>query len=389
MIKKYPTPYEIQEVLNSAGISRNLVNEFAQERGVFLINASKDSLVEELSSHLYEYSDLEVIRSLAYQSSGKQFLSGFSVSATKGFNLESLYDRVREYGLLETKGYKLKAVTKKTKDNIVVYHGEIEYTKRKSGKIEFLQNEKFATDFYFYERKSGVWQVEVDGSTSSDGKEVMRLIGIAIQDTTGEIESLEIDNLETSNVITFFDRLAKEGLDAKEWKISDIKQLTFKKRKNMLLDTEDNEDTEEAEDDDLSTVGSEELGGISQAVLDGKNLREHPFVIQAERDGCVFTAMTYEFENILKSSVIAIKAEFKGSPKIFEVSIVSTSKIEGINKKKVCYQETQEYKRILSSLFWNNAKKIYSELKKIVGLVTLFFCYIYLMFLQLNQLDIK
>ncbi len=361
MIQKYPTPYEIQEVLNSATISRNLVNEFAQERGIFLINASKDSLVEELSSYFYEYSDIDAIRSLAYQSSGKQVLSGFSVSATKDFNLESLYDRVREYGQLETKGYKLKAITKKTKDGTIVYHGEIEYTKRKSGKIEFLQNEKFATDFYFYETESGIWQVEVDGSTSSDGKEVMKLIGIAIQDTTGEIETLEIDNLETSNVVTFFDRLAKEGLNPKEWNISDIKQLTFKKRKNTVVDTEDAED---AEDDDLSHVGSEELGGISQAVLDGKNLREHPFVIQAENDGCVFTAMTYEFENILKPNVIAIKAEFKGSPKIFEVSIVSTSKIEGIKKKKICYQETQEYKRNMSSFFWNNAKKIYTELKK-------------------------
>ena len=143
MINKYPTIYEIQEVLNSPLITRGFINQFAQKRGVFLVNASKEDLIKELSYHLYEYTDLDEIRNLAYQSSNKQVLSGFTIiSKKKNFDLENLYDRLRDFGQLQSKGYQLKAITKKKIGENVIFHGEIEYTKRKTGKIEFLQIEE-------------------------------------------------------------------------------------------------------------------------------------------------------------------------------------------------------------------------------------------------------
>ena len=219
-----------------------------------------------------------------------------------------------------------------------------------------------ATDFYFHSIEDGNWQVEVDGNTSSDGKEVMKLMNFIVDGKNAEINSLEIDNLTIPNVISFFDKLTKEGLDNKTWRISDIKQLTFKRRKSTLATTGNDSEEDDESDEDIAIVDDENLGGISQAVLDGRNLREHPFVKQAEKDGCIFTAMTYEFENIKKPQYISIKAEFKGSPKIFEVSIISTARVENTKRNKVYYTPTIEYKREMSSLFWNNAKRIYQEL---------------------------
>lgn len=228
MINKYPTIYEIQEVLNSPLITRGFINQFAQKRGVFLVNASKEDLIKELSYHLYEYTDLDEIRNLAYQSSNKQVLSGFTIiSKEKNFDLENLYDRLRDFGQLQSKGYQLKAITKKKIGENVIFHGEIEYTKRKTGKIEFLQNEKLATDFYFHSIEDGNWQVEVDGNTSSDGKEVMKLMNFIVDGKNAEINSLEIDNLTIPNVISFFDKLTKEGLDNKTWRISDILEFNL------------------------------------------------------------------------------------------------------------------------------------------------------------------
>lgn len=361
MINKYPTIYEIQEVLNSTLITRTFLNQFAQKRGIFLINSSKEELVKELASHLYEYADLDEIRKMAYQCSNKQVLSGFTILPQKEtFNLEALYDNIRNYGNLSNKGYNLKALTKKTQNETTIYHGEVEYIKRKSGKIEFLQDEKFYTDFYFYQLNEDCWQVEVDGTNSSDGKEVMKLMKMVInENSAADIVSLEIDNLDIKNVITFFDRLSKEGLDVNNWILTDIKQLTFKRRKDKDSINEDEEDNEE---EILEEVDDENLGGISQAVLEGRNLREHSFVKQAEKGGCIFTAITYEFENLTNSEIVNIKAEFKGSPKIFEVSIVSTGRNENIKKKRVYYSADPEYKRNISSEFWNNAKRIYLEL---------------------------
>ncbi|MBP1617754.1 MAG: hypothetical protein H6Q14_1581 [Bacteroidetes bacterium] len=357
MITKYPSIYELAEVLNAQ--TKSFVSKFAQARGIILTNASKDDLIKELSSLLYDSSDLEEIRESSYQISNKQSLSGFTIKSKDiELDLESAYNRLREYGQLQSKGYQLKTLSRlKQSQASMYYKGEIEYTKHKSGKIEFLQGEKYSTEFVFFNLLDGSWQVEVDGSNSNDGREVLHLMKMAIGSKSVEVDTLDIDNLEIKDVINFFDRLAKEGFNKKEWNLLDVKQLTFKRR-GKGNDIDENE-----EDDSVEEVSEKELGGISQAVLDGRNLREHPFVRQAENSGCLFTAMTYEFKSVKTSSLLNIKAEFKGSPKIFEVSVINAGSIEGPKgNKKVYYTPTTLYKREKASEFWNNAKNIYINL---------------------------
>ncbi len=361
MITKYPPTYDLHEVLSAQ--SRTFLSDYAQSRGIILTNASKDDIIKELSSLLYDLSDLEEIREASYQTSNKQSLSGFTIKPKDAdFDLETMYNRLRDYGQLQSKGYQLKTLSrKKNSEEIVVCKGEIDYTKHKSGKIEFLQGEKYSTEFVFFNLPDGSWQVEVDGSSSSDGKEVLKLMQLAIGATSAEIDTLKIDDLEVQNVIDFFDRLAKEGFNKKEWNLLDIKQLTFRRRNNTtgIEESEDDEDVSQEE------VGAKELGGISQAVLDGRNLREHPFVKQAEDSGCVFTAMTYEFKSVKTSTLLIIKAEFKGNPKIFEVSVINSGNIEGPKGNKKTYNTpTALFKREKASEFWNNAKSIYLSLLK-------------------------
>lgn len=102
-------------------------------------------------------------------------------------------------------------------------------------------------------------------------------------------------------------------------------------------------------------------------MLEGKNLRENSFVHHAEESGYIFTAMTYIFANTKAGNKLIFKAEFKGIPKIFEVCL------ENYQQNDI---EKEGYEDALSSLdekeniqyrsiFWNNAKKIYDELRKI------------------------
>lgn len=68
---------------------------------------------------------------------------------------------------------------------------------------------------------------------------------------------------------------------SKDWTIDDIKRITIRKPAS-----ENTEDGEEVEDKHLS--------GIKQAILDGVNLRENPFVKSSE-GSFIFTSMTYVF----------------------------------------------------------------------------------------------
>lgn len=358
---KYPSAYEIEEVLNDRLVTRASIVNFAQTRGIVLARASKEELVKELSSYLYEYSDLEEIRDMAYRSTNKQMLSGFTIVPEKDLDLEVLYDRIREYGQLQGRGYSLNAISRIKEDDQLTYKGEITYTKRKSGKIQFVQGEKYSTDFSFFCLPDNTWQVEVDGTSSSDGKEVMKLMSIMLEGKSVDIETLNDADLG-DNIIHFFDRLTKEGFDPKVWTFVDIKQLTFKRKKTISEVEEDDDNESDFIEED---VDDKYLGGISQAVLDGKNLREHPFVQSAEKSGCIFTAMTYEFQGTNTSNLLVIKAEFKGSPKIFEVSVINQGVITGAKGNKRKYDNPDpRFKKEKASQFWNSAKRIYNDLVK-------------------------
>ena len=104
------------------------------------------------------------------------------------------------------------------------------------------------------------------------------------------------------------------------------------------------------------------LTGIRQAILEGGNLRDNEFVHKFEENGCIFSAMTLEYQNASTPETIHIRAEFKGSPKIFEVSIVNIFENEGLEAKKE--QSSLSVKKNLEvrTAFWNNARIIYNEI---------------------------
>ena len=346
----YPSPYELQEVLSSY-TKRAFVDLFARERCVFFLNAKHEEIARDLSYFLYEESEIETLRAFAYQAVAKHTLSGFTVkSSDQFFSLERLYDNIREKGELASKGYSLGALCKEDRQGQKpTYKGRIEYKKKKPGRIEFLEEETGYAEFSFFETATGEWQVEVDGSKSADGKEVQRLFLGSIGKTES-ISNIYIDALKQKDTIAFFDELATSGLGA-DWRFLDIKYLAFKR--GNIVEDEDDEDQE---------AGMEELTGIRQAILEGRDLRNDPFVAQYEQGGCIFTAMTYEIENKTSSEIIQLRAEFKGHPKIFEVSITDYALRKGLEAKKEAATISSNRRKELTSLFWNNAKTVFESL---------------------------
>ena len=358
---KYPTPYEIEEVFYSF-LKRNFIDSFSQTMGVFFINARHEDASKVLSRILYDKNDIDKLRSNAYQTVSKHTFSGFSLKSSQtNFSLQELYEKIRDNdrGQL-SKGYKMNSLVKVSKEtDMPEYKGSIQYTKKKPGRIEFLDEEIGFSEFYFINMGDGEWQVEVDGNKSNDGKEVLKLVSSMIDKYSTDIIDINIDSLKISSTIVFFDELAKSGL-GDDWNFTDIKHLAFKRGKT----DDDEEKNEDGESVESESVESEQLTGISQAILEGRNLREDPFVVQYEKEGCIFTAMTYEFENSKTPETIQMRAEFKGSPKIFEVSIVSYKVTKGLDAKKESESLPADKHRDLRSLFWNEAKKVYQILNK-------------------------
>lgn len=359
---KYPSQYELEEVLTSI-TNRSFLNAFAQGKGIFITNISHKQLASEISNYFLDEKDLETIRREAYQININHTLSGFLISSKdKTFSLKKVYDNIFENSR-QKEGQRLTQLIKlNTVDN--QFKGSIEYNKKRAGRIEFLQDEISSFDFYLKEQQEGIWLVEIDCNRSTDTRELKELFLNNILKSSYEIETIDQDALTTELTITFFDNIAKNSM-ANEWNFLDVKHLTLRKGKDIDSPLEDdaiieNEESETSEIKELEET--EELIDITQAILQGKNLRENSFVKQSVKSGYRFTAMTYEFQHKISPHIIQIKAEFKGRPKVFEVSIINYEQLLGLAQMRQNISLSPSENRSMRSDFWNKSKSIYEEL---------------------------
>lgn len=371
MSKKYnyPTDYELEEVLSSI-TDRKFLNEFSQERGIFIVNSKKDQHASELSVLFYEEQDIEAIRREAYNTNNSHSLNGFILNnAGDKFNLKNIYENIRENGLAGT-GIILSNLIKVNQphadpDISNIFKATIEHTKKKVGRMEFLQDESSSFDVYMMQRKGGEWQVEVDCNKSADAKEFRKILEKNISSEIN-FDTIDQDSINTENAILFFDKLAQEGMGS-DWICIDVKHVTVRKGKDES-DARESENENEIDNGSLENeaknieVDDEDLIEIKQAILLGRNLRENKVVKQFEKDGYRFSAMTFEFEHKSEPFVIQIRAEFKGKPKVFEVSIKSYLERTGVGSIKKPAMLTDGQNRAIRSQFWNNAKEIFDNL---------------------------
>lgn len=361
--EQYPYSSEIRDIIIDCIKNSDLL-DFLRSKGIYYFNASQEDAAELTSRLLLDGQDLEVLRGYAYKNTKKSILTGFTLVSESFFDLSSLYNTIRTKETLVKDGYTLKSLTQKGENE---FSGEIVYHKRRPSRTAFLKYDKRDISFTIKSLSKKEWQVEVDGEKSSDGKVVQQLFEKAAEGKSISRDELLLDNLTIENTITFFDELRTGGLD-KQWQVNDILRITL--RKPVLTEKEEEDDGVEVADEvkktEEVTIGDEHLSGIRQAILEGKNLRDNPFVHSAQKSGYIFTSMTYLFQHKKNGTFMQLRAEFKGNPKIFEVCLEDY----GRNSEK----DTEENKERLTklseadnmkyrSLFWNAAKDIYNKLR--------------------------
>lgn len=350
----YPTKYELLEVLRAV-TNRKFLNEFAQDHGIYITNVNQNELAEEISNLFLDNEDLERIRREAYHIQSAHALSGFTIKSSNSyFSLKDVYQWIFEEANRKS-GQKLNALTTVVGEN-GVFKGSLEYNKKRPGRVEFLQDEVSSFDFYLKNLSGGNWQVEIDSNRSTDLKELKELLETGLKGTE-EVEELEQRLLTTETSIHFFDKLAKNGM-GDDWRFEDIKHITLKKG------TEESDQVIDDESDIIPDIVEEDLIGITQAILQGKNLRDNPFVKQCVQNGYRFNAVTYEYFHKQNPYFMQVKAEFKGRPKVFEISITAFGELVGAPAKKIHASLDINENRQNRSIFWNNSKDVYNSLIK-------------------------
>lgn len=330
----------------------------------------------QLANIIYDNEDLEEIRREAYGETTCHNLSGFVINApNSSFDLSRLYDSIRTQALHD-QNVILTSLTKDTDATKTTYKGQYEYTRKKAGRIEFLKDDISSFEFYFIQTSKKVWQVEIDGNKSTDTKELYNLLSQQLPEEGFSKETIDEVLFNDKQSILFFDELARSGL-SNDWTFQQVDHLTVKRGSKVIVIEEEEEDHEngnilDLEQDDNANPGEEDnaffdagqLSGISSAILQGKDLRDDDFVKSCEEKGYRFSAMTYQFEHTKRPLYISIKAEFKGRPKVFEVSITQIQEKTGFEGVRKTGFLTSKENREIRSYFWNNARKLFKKVQK-------------------------
>lgn len=350
----YPSPKDLKTIL-SESVNKSQLMTFLSKKGIYCYNITTEELAERVSELMLDADELNTLRAFAYRSSNKQILSGFTLKSESPQDLNAIYENLRNSGSVKSDGYTLKSIHKISKGKNIIYEGSLTYVKKAAGRIEFIRTEERDVSFVMKKIDALNWHIEVDGGKSNDGKIVYNMLNKNLKDYDIKINMLRIDRMTRQQTIDFFDRLAKEGLD-ENWNIEDIEKITLKQKAGNIDDPNDEESSE-------TEMEKEQLTGITQAILEGKNLRENIFVKKAEDSGYAFTSMTYIYHSPSSNSKVKLRAEFKGSPKIFEVCMEEYMKpLDNGNYEDSIASLSDEENLDLRSQFWNNANKIYRNL---------------------------
>lgn len=345
---RYPQTYDVIQTLSEFCSSRFLI-EFSRKKGIFITNAKLSERAEFLSGLFFDNEELEEIRDNALGNTGETTLSGFWLEVKEeDFDL---IKELKEFSNTQIDKYYEMQLGNITGSEEKGFKGAVTYQQKSPGRFQFLQGTEREFEFHLNPMREGRWEVMVDGSRSNDARLFSDwLHKEACRSVEAKISSIEQEKLTTKQMIVFFDELSKKAV-TKDWVFTQVKRITIR-RENQI----------DEEDDEVSETDASVLTGITQAILEGQNLRSNDFVRQCEDGGYRFTSMSYEYENKKLGYIMEVRAEYKLKPKVFEVALDRYIKVQGIEGKHEDAVMQNDEKTKLLKRFYSTAKNIYDNL---------------------------
>lgn len=345
----YPSPYELSETIQEF-CHKSFVNDFCSKKGIYITNANLEEQADFLSGLFFDHDELEMIRNSALGVHADSTLSGFWLQSEDA-KYDLIYELEKHVGEIVDEKLKMKlgVITGNPTEG---FRGSISYQQNQPGKLLFLQGTPRDFDFYIRRKGSGDWEIMIDGERSNDSKVMQKWLDKKIP-KEAKIITIDQGVLSTKQTVSFFDQLTNRGV-TNEWKFAQVKRIVLRR--------EGSQDKDENDDEEKVIEQQSVLTGISQAILEGNDLRSNPFVKQCEDGGYRFTAMSYEYENKVHPYVMEVRAEFKGRPKVFEVALENYYRRIGVDEKLEVASTSQSNKMQLLSRFYSEAKILYDNL---------------------------
>ena len=372
MIIKYPSPYDIEQAIVFRNTPFESLKQFMQGKGLISIVQGKKDIADFVSNLYLDHNDFLQLRRIAQ---GEEISTSIS-----GFNLRHKYYKIdvenllRDINLLRTeianrretlmrRGAPVPKLSLPTRVSENLVKITFEYERIVPGRVELMQHEESSVSFNIEQVTPVQWRIVCFPQANQDVKAVEELFK-NLGKGSYEVFTISLAPFSRQNRVLFFDTLIKYYSEDKDWRVIQVTEITIRKLEALIAQAEvENGGVELSSDEelvDIQQVGRQDLNSITQAILEGKNLRTNSFVKDCEKQGYFFLSMTLELKNINLSEIIQVRLRFKLSPEMFEVVLVNMALEDENGRREISFPE-QRQQEILKE-FWNNCHKVWQEI---------------------------
>lgn len=233
------------------------------------------------------------------------------------------------------------------------------YKKPQRGRIKIAETRTVTLDVTIspLEDDSQKYKVSIRHEGMSESKQFVSLLDEMIQEDREQIvfglKRITLASLLKAHKVDFFDDFG--AYVHKEWKLTDIINVTVNKDEKTIDD--ENDETLSSEIDVSEPTGR--LSGISSAILKGDGLRNNDFVKECMAQGFIFSSMSYKFSHKTLPITIVIDVNFKQTD--LKINIVKTYQLEEDGIEHL-YPLPASDQSLYIDYFQNVAYTVYSRL---------------------------
>jgi hypothetical protein len=375
MIKKqFPTPYDVEQAMMFRTTSFDALKRFIQRRGLFIAGWGKQDIAGFAANILFDHQDYMQLRRIALGAEASASISGFTLRhRLHDVDVETLTsdiirlraDIAGKNESLARRGEPIPKLDMPVRRSAGLLGIHFEYERVIPGRVELMQRVQSQVDLTMENIGGTQWRVVCYPQANQDVKRIQKLL----EQMAGggyEAYTISLEPLSREERIQFFDDLLQLYSRDREWIFEQVTGITIRRPatelgdESLRLEEEDSELPGFDGDQEIEEVDREYVQSITQAILQGKNLRTNKFVQDCEKQGFYFLAMIIELINRETPELVQVMIRFKLSPQMFEVVLGGMARRDEMGERPTTFSGDRQ--REILREFWNTSHEIWHQI---------------------------
>lgn len=369
--KQFPMPYDVEQAIRFRNTSYDDLRCFTQGIGLINVGSGKDHIAGFAADLLLEHHEYISIRRLAQGADAATNISGFTLRPIRiPVTVDILKDdiiRLRDQLIRQASdtmrsGAPIQELTVPQIEDSSL-RMMFKYQRMIPGRVELMERVDTEIDFKIESIPGGQWRVVCFPQSNQDVKIVEQLFK-KIGGNSYEPFTISLERFTRAQRILFFDTIMAHYKADPEWQVREVVEITVRQptsgEPTIVIGDERDSQEQEVEGQPVPGPSANDLLSISQAILQGKNLRTNSFVKGCESQGFYFPSMTLLLENRNTLEAIQVMIRFKLSPEMFEVVLTDMKRKSEIGE--VATVLPAERQQEILKEFWNTSHEIWHQI---------------------------